>query len=394
MAVTYGFYNALAHDRRYNAIQMSSIFDGIINDGIFMSIGTCFRVLARSGMIITVGIGRAWFNHTWTLNDSVLPLTVSQSEVLNNRYDAVILEVNADPAVRANSIKIIKGTPSNTTEPAKPVLKNTEYIHQYPLAYIYVKGGSTSIRQADITDMVGKGTAPYVTGIIDTVNVEDMILQWEDQWKKWYSQHTTEFSKEITDWFESIKDMLDGDAATKLASEILKLQKEIEDTKEDVQKEIDTVKEDVQKEIDEKLAKLGTIYKDYITIPEENVKKPLASNYGALITLPPGKYIIIGTCDCGKHNLLMGLNTSWDEHFRPVTLKIEDSSVTSSTILGTDALESTAVMVRIDSHNRFQVQNIVNNLKTNNTYRINVIIGDSKEWYGSIATSIKAIKIA
>ena len=39
MAVTYGFYNALNHDRLYDAIQMSSIFDGIIRDGIFSTIG-------------------------------------------------------------------------------------------------------------------------------------------------------------------------------------------------------------------------------------------------------------------------------------------------------------------------------------------------------------------
>ena len=30
MSVTYGFYNSKNRDRRYDAIQMSSIFDGII----------------------------------------------------------------------------------------------------------------------------------------------------------------------------------------------------------------------------------------------------------------------------------------------------------------------------------------------------------------------------
>ena len=38
MSVTSGFYNGLSHDRKYNAVQMSSLFDGIINDGIFQSI--------------------------------------------------------------------------------------------------------------------------------------------------------------------------------------------------------------------------------------------------------------------------------------------------------------------------------------------------------------------
>ena len=80
MSVTFGFYNALNHDRKYDAIQVSSIFDGIINDGIYESIGTAMIVKATSYMVINIGIGRAWFNHTWTYNDSILPLTVQPSE--------------------------------------------------------------------------------------------------------------------------------------------------------------------------------------------------------------------------------------------------------------------------------------------------------------------------
>lgn len=56
MSVTYGFYNSRNHDRRYDAIQMSSIFDGIIRDGIYMSIGDHMIVKADAGMMVTVGI--------------------------------------------------------------------------------------------------------------------------------------------------------------------------------------------------------------------------------------------------------------------------------------------------------------------------------------------------
>ena len=94
MSVTYGFYNSLNGDRKYNAEQISSIFDGLIVDGVFASIGTAFAVEAAGGLTVNVGIGRAWFNHTWTLNDSILPLTAPESEVLLDRIDAVVLEVN------------------------------------------------------------------------------------------------------------------------------------------------------------------------------------------------------------------------------------------------------------------------------------------------------------
>lgn len=87
MSVTFGFYNSKEGDRRYDAIQMSSIFDGIIQDGILQHVGTAMVVKESEAMIINVGVGRAWFNHTWTLNDALLPLVVPQSEILLNRYD-------------------------------------------------------------------------------------------------------------------------------------------------------------------------------------------------------------------------------------------------------------------------------------------------------------------
>lgn len=63
MSVTYGFYNSKNRDRRYDAIQMSSIFDGIIRDGVLQHFGTAMMVKESEGMMVNVGIGRAWFNH-------------------------------------------------------------------------------------------------------------------------------------------------------------------------------------------------------------------------------------------------------------------------------------------------------------------------------------------
>lgn len=113
MSVTCGFYNSLNGDRKYDAMQISSIFDGLIIDGVFASIGTAFAVKAAGGLTLNIGIGKAWFNHSWTLNDSILPMEASESEVLLDRIDAVVLEVNGMESVRDNTIKIVKGTPSS-----------------------------------------------------------------------------------------------------------------------------------------------------------------------------------------------------------------------------------------------------------------------------------------
>ena len=193
MSVTFGFYNSKEGDRRYDAIQMSSIFDGIIRDGILQHVGTAMVVKESEAMIINVGVGRAWFNHTWTLNDALLPLVVPQSEILLNRYDAVVLEVDSREAVRANDIKIIKGTPASN--PTKPTMVKTNDRWQYPLAYIYVGAGVTSIRQANITNCVGTSECPFVTAPLDKVEIDDLIAQWQDQWKEFYEKQTTDMEE-------------------------------------------------------------------------------------------------------------------------------------------------------------------------------------------------------
>lgn len=191
--ITFGFYNSVDHDRRYDAIQFGSVFDGIIRDGIFMSIGTCFRVIPMEDMSVLVGIGRAWFDHTWTLNDAPLVMEIPQSEILSDRIDAIVLDIDANPESRKNDIIVIKGIPSKT--PQAPELINNPNHHQYPLAYISVEAGATSIRAADITSMIGTSQTPYVTGILDTVNIDALLDQWEDQWEEFYEIYADEMEE-------------------------------------------------------------------------------------------------------------------------------------------------------------------------------------------------------
>jgi len=125
MAFTYGFYDSVGGDRTYNSSQLSELVDGIITDGIFALIGTAMRVTNPGGLDPNVGIGRAWFNGTWSKNDSVMSLTCDPADALLPRRDAVVLEVDTSPGTRANSIKILKGTPATT--PVYPTLASGVY---------------------------------------------------------------------------------------------------------------------------------------------------------------------------------------------------------------------------------------------------------------------------
>ena len=255
MSVTSGFFNSLNSDRRYNAEQMSAIFDGVINDGIFSSIGTAFTVTADSGFTVNVGIGRAWFDSIWVYNDAILPITFEEAEVVLDRIDAIVIEIDKTEEVRAGSIKIVKGTPASI--PVRPVLTKNGYVTQYPLAYVEINAGKISITQAKITSMIGTSDCPYITGILQVQNIDNVVAQWQAQWTEWYENQTemgeiqfdqmtdawdqwfnnatveneneidnwtSSMKAQILAWFDTIQDLLEPDVAANLAAKLLEIE--------------------------------------------------------------------------------------------------------------------------------------------------------------------------
>ena len=242
MSITYGFYNSSNGDRRYNALQMSSIFDGIINDGVFATIGGALTVSAKSGMTVEVSEGRAWFDHTWTLNDSSYMITIPESEVILNRIDTIVIDVNQNS--RTNDIIVVKGTPASY--PVAPALIKTPGHNQYPLCHIYVGAYVTAIEQADITNLVGTSECPFITGVLQTITTDALVAQWQNKWNRWFNTNTgtnecqwdewfEETTKEINaqkdknqasfeTWFVNLQTVLDGNIATNLATKIIELQ--------------------------------------------------------------------------------------------------------------------------------------------------------------------------
>ena len=217
MSLTFGFYNSQNKDRRYNANQMSSLFDGIIKDGIFEAIGDKLMVSKGSGMTVNVGTGRAWFNQTWTYNDADMLITVDASERLLNRIDTIVIDGNK--LARTNSIVIVKGTPA--TEPIAPTLSNDADAqhYQHPLCDIYVGAGVTEITQDNIKNRVGVD-CPFVIGAVQSVTIDALVAQWKAQWEEWSEAKY----EEVNEWFNGVRGILAGDAAANLANRILELE--------------------------------------------------------------------------------------------------------------------------------------------------------------------------
>lgn len=283
MSFTYGFYNSVNHDRVYDAVQLSQLFDGLIADGVYETQGDKFRVLAGTGMTVTVGTGRAWFHHTWSLNDSLLPLTIDDSDLVLPRIDAVALEIDHSNAVRKNTIKIVKGLPAET--PQKPEMADEETLHQYPLAYVTIAAGATSITQASIENAVGTSECPFVTGIIEVMNIDMLVSQWTAQWneyivgtendfdewiavqKAWMSDQRTwmlekeqeylawasgfESSSEaaFNEWFQHLHNELDEHQAAHLQNQIDTIHDDLEQTIDDARQEFEDMLEITNEEV-------------------------------------------------------------------------------------------------------------------------------------------------
>jgi hypothetical protein len=214
MTVKFGFYNSLNGDRKYNAEDISSLFKGIINDGVFQSVGAGLAVTSNSNMTVTVGEGRAWFNGTWTDNDEALILTIQPSNTTLHRKDSIILEVNTDLGTRTNTIKVLTGTPASVAYP--PTLVNSGTLHQYSLATIGVPATSTSIPVGQIVNNIGTASTPFITGPLETLNLETIFGLLLTSAVTLNDANQAAFD----DWFSLIKGQLSTDAAGNLQNQI------------------------------------------------------------------------------------------------------------------------------------------------------------------------------
>lgn len=197
MAVTYGFYNSLNSDRVYDAVQLSSIFDGVIRDGVFMySNGDDLpfypKVLPSVPMSITMDPGRCWFDHTWTLSDNLETFSFEPGEAYG-RYDAVVLDVNRNVDARQNSFYVVKGEARPT--PVWPTMINESERRQYPFIYVYIPASATSLRTQDIEYHVGRDPldVPFVTCPLEILDPSDLFAKWDEIWAEWYSKVTTDW---------------------------------------------------------------------------------------------------------------------------------------------------------------------------------------------------------
>lgn len=182
---TYGFFNSVNGDRLYNADQMSRIFEGLITDGVYESVGNKLAVQPNDGMVIQIATGRGWFGKRWVNNDSEYTLTVANADVVLNRYCAVVIKVDTNNDVRS-VVPYLKYS-QFATNPVKPTMERSENVQEYCLAYIYIPAGTSEITYSNIEDTRNDPElCGWVTGLIEQIDVNTLYTQFTDMFNSWF----------------------------------------------------------------------------------------------------------------------------------------------------------------------------------------------------------------
>ena len=196
----YGFFNSINGDRLYNADHMSRIFEGLITDGVYESVGDKLAVQPNSGMTIQIATGRGWFNKRWVENTTPYAIALEASDVTLSRYAAVCIRVDnsdtgrsAEPYIKYSDF---------ASEPVKPEIERNEVITEYCLAYILIGAGVNEISAEHIEDTRGNSElCGWVTGLIEQLSTTTLFSQWEAL---------------FTNWFNGLKDIINENTETML----------------------------------------------------------------------------------------------------------------------------------------------------------------------------------
>ncbi|MEK4024484.1 hypothetical protein [Sporosarcina sp. FSL W7-1283] len=243
----FGMFNSVNGDRRYKAEDFAQYFATFIGNGIFVRPSDCLQILANGdSMSVIVRPGKAWINGYYLINDEDYTLSLDKGDTTLNRIDRIVIRL--DYTERKMSVQVKRGTLS--ASPVAPILKRDADAYELALADVYVAKGSLNISQAIITDTRLNnnlcGLMHAVVNQVDTTTIFNQYQAWfdhysnlkADEFNAWTEDQKTSFLlwrdlEEIAfqtwsadqraafdTWFETIRNILDTNAAGNLQLQI------------------------------------------------------------------------------------------------------------------------------------------------------------------------------
>lgn len=201
MAENSGFFNAIetagVYDRVYDASDFAKLFSLFMTNGVFVNPADQLKVVAKSGLTVTVKAGRAFIDGYWyeLTEDTTITMSSNTSAYPINS----VVTCKLDKGKR--TIKIDKRDAVVSTNPV-----NTDTVHELVLAVIAIGVGVSTITNANITDTrANNNYCGFVTGAVKQIETTDLFNQFEDAFGA---------------WFKKMKDQLSKDAAGNLQNQI------------------------------------------------------------------------------------------------------------------------------------------------------------------------------
>ena len=145
MAVSYGFFDSVNGDRKYNAEQMTEFYNGICTQGVFQNLESGMAVSAGTGLTVSVAAGRAIVQNHWVKNNAALILEVPAASATYARIDAVVIRFSSSN--RNITIAIKEGTAA--ASPSAPSMTRAGGVYELCLAYVNVAANATSVTVTD-----------------------------------------------------------------------------------------------------------------------------------------------------------------------------------------------------------------------------------------------------
>ena len=231
MAEKSSFFTSLNGDRKYKATDFAEYFGTFIGNGVFPNPSSNLLVTASGDMTINLSAGFAWINGYMYHNTNNLTLTVGHSDSALNRIDSVV--IRCDFINREIKAHIKEGV--FATNPVPPNLKRDVDVYELSIADILVEAGAISIQQSKITDKrlnsEACGIVTQTVKSIDTTDLYNKLQAYIDERGQdvagWVDTATSSWEIEFNTWFNTIKNILDGDVAGKLANRILELENKV-----------------------------------------------------------------------------------------------------------------------------------------------------------------------
>lgn len=184
MAERSGFFNALHvdgdYDRKYNANDYSDNLAVIIGNGVRRSAADDLLVTA-SGMVCTVGAGRAWINGKFYYNDAPKSFAAVAAPAGGSRWDRIMLRLDDSIAGRTITARYVQGTAANI--PAKPEPERSGNVYELVLADVFVGTNAASVIVTDT-----RSDAELCGWVYSTSGDNSFFVSLDNDFADWFEQ--------------------------------------------------------------------------------------------------------------------------------------------------------------------------------------------------------------